>query len=141
MFNFSEKLRLRRRRHFLLMAMVTVFVVGCGPTDYQQPIADFKTASSQVIVSANDFYCNYNFLEVRNSLSQTAVQGGEIKLKATDDNLMTVDVPLVIDQKSIDVRTKALTVLAKYIANLAELASGKPGEAVGKQTAALSKTL
>src|SRR6185369_2670544 len=65
----------------------------------------------------------------------------EIKLKPTEDRLMTVDVPMVIPPEAIEVRTKALRVLSKYIENHAELASGKPGEAVGKETAALSKTL
>jgi hypothetical protein len=123
------------------VAVVVFFASGCGPTDYQKPITEFNDAAARVITVATDFYTNYNFLETRNTLSQTAVQGGEVKLKATPDHLMTVDVPAVIDQGSIDVRLKALTVLSQYIANLAELASGKAGDAVGHETDGLSKTL
>ena len=142
MLSFADERRPKGRRHTVaLVTALAVFAVGCGPTDYQKPIHDFGEASRVVIVAANNFYCNYNFLETRNSLSETATMGKEIKLKPTEDRLMTVDVPMVIDPQAIEVRTKALRVLSKYIANLAELASGKPGEAVGKETAALSKTL
>lgn len=142
MVSFAEERHPKGRRHAIaLVTVLTLFAAGCGPTDYEKPIHDFGRASAIVIVAANDFYCNYNFLETRNSLTQTATMGQEIKLKPTEDRLMTVDVPMVIPPEAIEVRTKALKVLSKYIQNLAELASGKPGEAIGKETAALSKTL
>ena len=108
--------------------------LACGPEDYQKPIQDFQDASNSVISADRTFLANENTIEQNKFIDQMVF---EQKPLGPGD----IDRQTIITPEEIRLRTAALDTLSKYTVNLAALAQGKPGKAIGEDTRTLSTNL
>jgi len=118
----------------LAAAMIAVFTASCGPADYQEPVKRFQQASDVVIAATR------SFLSHENTVEENAVIDREVFEQKPIDPAAITEAD-VISPQEIKLRTEALDALAKYTANLGQLASGKAGAEVGKDTKTLSDSL
>ena len=131
--------QLRHRKphniHLIICALaITLFTISCGPEDYQEPVKKFQDAS-QVVINATREFLNHENTGEENALIDQQV----FDQKPIDPASITqVD---VISPEEIKLRTAALDALAKYTANLAQLAQGKIASDVGQDTKTLSDSL
>jgi hypothetical protein len=126
--------RLTRLVFVLSLAIFFAFQVGCGPEDYQKPIQQFQDASTVVINTTREFLKNENTLEQNKAIDDLVFSKKPLSLPELDNTE-------IISQKEIKIRIDALDALAQYTSNLAQLAQGKTGSAVGDSTKKLSDSL
>ncbi len=118
----------------MAVAIVCVLGTGCGPKDYEKPITQFQDASAVVISATGAFLKNMNTIEQNHALDDVIF--GRKPL-----NLPEIAKKELITPADIKLRMDALDALSQYTANLAILAQGKAGEAVGENTKELSESL
>lgn len=122
-----------RSRYILLLAFA-ICAAGCGPTDYQKPLQQFSDASAIVAASATSYLNNMNTVEQEAQVDRLAFEAKAIDLKGVEKNV-------IISPAEITLRSQAISVLSAYTSNLADLASRKPGTAIGQSATALSASM
>lgn len=132
--NFIRRSRLVQLAAILSLAFLICFPIGCGPEDYQKPLQQFQDSSTVVINTARAFLNNENTIEQDSTIDDVVFQRKPL-------NLPEIKKIEIISQQEIEIRTKALDALAEYTSNLAQLAQGKAGSAVGDQTKKVSDSL
>lgn len=128
-----------RRRTFgsvilVLLAVALALQAGCGPEDYQKPIKQFQDASAVVITATEAFLNNMNTIEQNKAIDEAMFERKPL-------NLPELDTIQIISPEEIKLRTDALSALSQYTSNLAELATGSSGSAVGDSTKKASAAL
>lgn len=118
----------------LSVVILSVLAIGCGPEDYQKPIQQFQDASTVVINTTRSFLGNMNTIEQNEELDDVVFQRKTLDLPA----LGKIE---IISPAEVKIRTDALDALAQYTSNLAQLAQGKAGSAVGDSTTKLGASL
>jgi len=126
--------RLTRLVFVLSLAVFFALQMGCGPEAYQKPIQQFQDASTEVINTTREFLKNANTLEQNKVIDDLVFSKKPLSLPELDNTE-------IISQKEIKIRIDALDALAQYTSNLAQLAQGKTGSAVGDSTKKLSDSL
>jgi hypothetical protein len=130
----ADAARFLRRKAWLIGLGIILLAAGCGPEDYQKPVQQFQDASSVVIASTSTMLKNANTVEQELQVDRLAFQKQPI-------NPAEIDKVQIISPESIRIRIAALETLAAFIANLANLASGKAHTAIADETKNLSDTL
>jgi hypothetical protein len=132
--NFIRRRRLVQSVGILSLAVLILVPIGCGPEDYQKPLQQFQDSSTVVINTARAFLNNENTIEQDSTIDEVVFQRKPL-------NLAEIKKIEIISPQEIEIRTKALDALAEYTSNLAQLAQGKAGSAVGDQTKKVSDSL
>lgn len=133
----ERSVRPRRRGCLICVLALTALILlqaGCGPEDYRKPIRQFQDASTVVISATRVFLNNMNAIEQDEALDDAVFQREPLDLPGLNKIQ-------IISPAEIKIRTDALDALAQYTSNLAQLAQGKPGSAVGDSTTKLSASL
>lgn len=121
-------------RFALLIAMLAILSVGCGPEGYQKPIQQFQDASTTVTNATEALLKSMNSIEQNKELDRIVFEKAPL-------DLLAIKKIEIISSDEIRVRTEALATLAQYTSNLAQLTQGKAGTAVGESTSKLSASL
>ena len=126
----------RHGRTVWALALFTLIALqpACGPEDYQKPIEQFQDASTVVINTTRTFLNNMNVIEQNEQLDDMFFERKPLDLPG----LNKVE---IISLEEIRIRTAALDALTQYTSNLAQLAQGKAGSAVGDSTTKLASSL
>jgi hypothetical protein len=124
----------RSRQLVMSLVFFSLLQMGCGPEEYQKPIQQFQDASNSVISTTRAFLNNMNVIEQNAKLDNVVFQKEKLDLS----DLEKIE---IISPEEIRIRTQALDALTQYTSNLAELAQGKAGAAVGDNTTKLSSSL
>jgi hypothetical protein len=118
----------------IVIVVLTVGQMACGPEDYAGLIQQFQTASAVVIQSAEMFMGNANLVEQNAKIEQLAFERRPIAQREID----TIE---IISPDEIKLRKEALASLSHYLESLAGLASGKAGETIASNTTNASNSL